>query len=68
LGIKRFARGGRESNEVRNFKELAGKPGNAKSLKRNARARKGILIAPSKLSRVFSIAESPQRFFIYCLD
>jgi hypothetical protein len=31
--------------------------GNAKSLKRNKRARKGILIAPSKLPRFFSGVE-----------
>jgi hypothetical protein len=42
---------GIENNDVRNFKELRGIRGNAKSLKKNKRARKGILIAPSKLPR-----------------
>jgi hypothetical protein len=43
---------GIENNDVRNFKELRGIRGNAKSLKKNKRARKGVLIAPSKLPRL----------------
>jgi hypothetical protein len=58
---------GIENNNVRNFKELEGMRGNAKSLKRNKRARKGILIAPSKLPRFFPIAEIPRRrIFTHC--
>ena len=38
---------GIENNEEWNFKDLQGMPGNARSLKRNVRACKGILIAPS---------------------
>jgi hypothetical protein len=43
---------GIENKDDRNFKELRGIRGNAKSLKRSNRARKGILIAPSKLPRI----------------
>jgi hypothetical protein len=42
---------GIENNNVRNFKGLRGIRGNAKSLRRNNKARKGVLIAPSKLPR-----------------
>ena len=42
---------GIENNDDGNFKDLLGTPGNAKALKRNERARNGILIAPSKLPR-----------------
>jgi len=42
---------GIENNDVRNFKDLRGIERKAKSLKRNERARRGILIAPSKLPR-----------------
>jgi hypothetical protein len=38
---------GIESNDDRNFKDLLGMPRNAKSLKSNDEARKGILIAQS---------------------
>ena len=40
---------GIENNDERNFKDLRGMRKNTKSLKRNERTRKGILIAPSKL-------------------
>src|SRR5712664_2096207 len=40
-----------ENNNVRNFKDLRGMRRNAKSLKRNNKAHKGILIAPLKLPR-----------------
>jgi hypothetical protein len=46
---------GIENNNVRNFKDLRGILGNGKSLRRNNKARKGILIAPSKLPR-FSLS------------
>jgi hypothetical protein len=42
---------GIESNNVRNPKDLRGMARNAKSMKRNNEACKGILIAPSKLPR-----------------
>jgi hypothetical protein len=42
---------GIENNNDRNFKDLRGMLRNTKSLKRNVRARKEILIAPSKLPR-----------------
>ena len=45
---------GIENNDVRHFKDLPGMQRNAKSLKWNERARKGILIAPSKLPRISS--------------
>src|SRR5437016_3592816 len=40
-----------ENNNMRNFKDLRGRQRNAKSLKRNDGARKGILIAPSAFLR-----------------
>ena len=48
---------GIESNDVRNFKDLRGMLRNTKLLKRNKRARKGTLIAPSKLPRFSSVAD-----------
>src|SRR5713101_7567052 len=48
---------GIENNNVRNFKGLRGMARNAKSLKRNDEACKGILIAPSKLPRCSSVVE-----------
>jgi hypothetical protein len=49
---------GIENNDVRNFKDLRGMRRNTKSLKRNKRARKGILIAPSKLPRFLCACDS----------
>ena len=48
---------GIEDNDEWNFKDLQGVQRNAKSLKRNQRARKGILIAPSELPRFSSGVE-----------
>jgi hypothetical protein len=48
---------GIENNDVRHFKDLRGMQRNAKSLKWNERARKGILIAPSKLPRSSSVVD-----------
>ena len=45
---------GIENNNVRNPKDLRGMARNAKSMKRNNEACKGILIAPSKLPRFSS--------------
>ena len=50
---------GIENNGVRNFKDLRGMTRNAKSLKKNDEACKGILIAPSKLPRFSSSIEIP---------
>ena len=50
---------GIENNGVRNFKELRGITRNAKSLKKNDGACRGILIAPSKLPRFSSSSEIP---------
>ena len=41
-----------ENNNARDFKDLEEMPRNSKSLKRNDRERKGILIAPLKLPRL----------------
>lgn len=49
------ARAGVENNTWRGFKDLRGMRRNAKLLKRNDGARKGILIAPSKLPRISSV-------------
>ena len=54
---------GIENSDVRNFKDLRGMRRNTKSLKRNDEAREGILIAPSKLPRVFFIVRVPSAFF-----
>ena len=51
---------GIENNNVRNFKDLRGTRGNAKSLKRNDEECTGIPIAPSKLPR-FSLSLRFQR-------
>jgi hypothetical protein len=60
---------GIENNNIRNFKDLRGMTRNAKSLKRDERARKGILIAPSKLPRFSSVVEIlTLNFFVYCLQ
>ena len=45
--------GGDQKNTARNFKSLRGIVKNATFLKRNDEACKGILIAPSKLPRIF---------------
>jgi hypothetical protein len=50
---------GTENNGVRNFKDLRGMTRNAKSLKKNDEACRGILIAPSKLPRFSSSIEIP---------
>jgi hypothetical protein len=50
---------GIENNGVRNFKDLRGMARNAKSLKKNNEACRGILIAPSKLPRFSSGIEIP---------
>jgi len=46
---------GIENNDEQNLKDLRGMRRNAKLLKRNERACKGILIAPSKLPRLSSV-------------
>jgi len=57
---------GFRNNDVRNFKDMRGMQGNAKSLKMNERARKGIPIAPSPFVspvELSSIAQLRQRRF-----
>lgn len=55
---------GTENKNLRNFKDLQEIQRNAKSLKRNARAHKDILIAPSKLPRLSSAFEIPALNFL----
>jgi hypothetical protein len=50
---------GIENNDERNFKDLRGMTRNAKSLKKNDEACRGILIAPSKLPRFSRSIEIP---------
>jgi len=50
---------GIENTTGRNFKELEGMLGNAKTLKRNNRECKGILIGPSMAPGFFSVIEVP---------
>jgi hypothetical protein len=60
---------GMENNNMRNFKGLRGMQGNTKSLKRNDEARKGILIAPSKLPRFSYVLEIlTLNRFLHCLQ
>ena len=55
---------GIENNDEWNFKDLRGTRRNVKSLKRNERACKGILIAPPKLPRFFSGVEILHPLFV----
>src|SRR5271170_1839802 len=55
---------GIENNDEWNFKDLRGTRRNVKSLKRNERACKGILIAPPKLPRFFSGVEILRPLFV----
>jgi hypothetical protein len=48
---------GTENNDARNFTDSRGTGRNPKSLKRNNEARKGILIAPSKLPRFSRVVQ-----------
>ena len=54
---------GIENNTERNLKELEEMLGSAKSLKRNNRECKGILIGPS-MAPVFHVAEIPSGCFL----
>src|SRR5260370_38343494 len=60
---------GIENNNVRNPKDLRGMARNAKSMKRNNEAWKGILIAPSKLPRYsFGLETLTVSLFIHYLQ
>src|SRR6266404_4447398 len=58
---------GIENKNQWNLKDLRRMRMNAKSLKRNKRARKGILIAPSKLPRFSSVVDILKVDFFYSL-